>query len=456
MHEVFFKIKCGELLQSFFSQLNQLFTFYLVFPSMVALSIYLTVRLKYLQLTKIKLSFLTLFKSKSGGDGNISHYEAVSAVIAGNLGTGNISGIAVALQMGGPGALVWMWIMAFLGSIIQYSSCYLGVKYRVRNSSGEYAGGPMYYLKNGLGFKKLAIFFAVLTLGGAIAVGNFAQVNSVILPLTKLGFNPLLCSFFIMILTALVVLGGVQRVAKVAASIVPIMALVYLGAGLIILSYNADKVLPALLIMWKSAFLPSAVAGGAMGFGLMKALSTGFERGIFATDAGTGIVPILQSGARSYHPAMDGLVTLVAPLIVMFMCTMTGLILITTGAFEYSGLQSTNMVVYAFQKVFGDGVGMSIVFVSLALFAYTTILAWGGCAEKAAEFLWDKKRARKFQYLYLLLIPVGSVARVDFVWILADLLIAFMLLTNLWAIAGLSKEVIHGSRQFFQKEKNTI
>lgn len=438
---------------SFFSQFNQLLTFYLVFPSIVLLSIFLTIRLKCLQVTKMKLSILSLFKSGQKEDGNISHYEAISAVIAGNLGTGNISGMAIALTTGGPGALVWMWVMAFLGSIIQYSSCYLGVKYREQNSSGEYVGGPMYYLKNGLGLKKLSICFAGFTILAAILVGNFAQVNSTILPLKSLGVNPLLCGIVLMIMTAVVILGGMQRMAKVAASIVPAMAFLYIGTGLVILFFHRDLIGSAFLLMIQSAFKFSSFAGGALGFGLMKALSTGFERGIFATDAGTGIVPILQSGARSQSPVVDGVVTLVAPFLVMLICTLTGLILIVTGAFETPGLQSTNMVVFAFQKVFGEGVGMAIVFSSLFLFAYTTILAWGTCGEKAAEFLWDKKRSKMFQYVYLVLIPVGALARVDLVWALADFAIALMLLSNLYGIAGLSREVISESSSYFQKVK---
>jgi len=440
-------------LYSFFSQFIHFLTFYLVFPAILVLSVYLTVKLKFVQVTKMKLSILNLFKSNKQGDGNISHYEAISAVIAGNLGTGNISGMAIALSMGGPGSLVWMWLMAFLGSVLQYSSCYLGIKYRTKNSEGEYIGGPMYYLKNGLGLKKLSVCFAVFTLLAAVLVGNFAQVNSAMLPMQTLGVPPLVCGFAIMVLASLVTLGGLQRVAKVASSVVPAMALLYIGAGLIVLFFYKEQVIPALYLMLKSSFQLTSFAGGAMGYGLMKALSTGLERGVFATDAGTGVGSILQSGARSQHPVLDGVVTLVAPFLVMLICTMTGLILIVTGAFEQSGLQSTNMVVFAFQKVFGKTMGMSIVFCSLFLFAYTTILAWGGCGEKAAEFLWNKKKSKLFQYAYLALLPIGSVLRVDLIWVLADLSIALMLITNLVGIAGLSKEVIAGSLSFFGKKE---
>lgn len=432
-----------------FSVLNQNLTFFFVFPVIVALGVFLTIKLKALQVTRLKLSLSSMVSSEKEQAGNISNYQAIAAVVAGNLGTGNISGMAVALTMGGPGSLVWMWVMALLGSIIQYSSCVLGAKYREQNASGEYVGGPMYYLQKGLHMKKTAALFAFFTLVAALAVGNFAQVNSIVLPLQAMGLNPLLCAIAVAALASLVVLGGVQRIAKVAASVVPIMALFYLGSGVVILCLHKELVVPSFWLMIKSACQGSAAVGGVVGFSVIKALSTGLERGIFATDAGTGIVPILQSGARSKDVVMNGISTLIAPFLVMIVCTMTGLILLTTGAVSKPGLESTNMVVFAFSKVFGNVGGVSLVLTALFLFAYTTIIAWGGCAEKAAEFLWDKKKARMFQYLYLLLIPVGAIARVDFVWIFADLAISCMLITNLIGIIGLNKDVIQETKRYF-------
>lgn len=432
-----------------FLSLNQNLTFYCIFPVIVGLGIFFTIKLKYLQCTKLMMSLRSLLSSKEEGAGSISSYQAISSVVAGNLGTGNISGMAIALATGGPGSLVWMWIMAFLGSIIQYSSCVLGAKYRDKNARGEYVGGPMYYLQKGLKLKKLAISFSFFTLIAALAVGNFAQVNSIVLPLKSIGLNPLLCGIVIAILTSFVILGGVQRIAKVAASVVPVMALLYLGAGALILSLHSDAILPALWTMMKSAFQGSSFVGGVMGFTVIKALSTGFERGIFATDAGTGIVPILQSGARTKDVVVNGIATLVAPFLVMIICSMTGLILIVTGACDQIGLASTNMVVFAFSQVFGNTGGLIIVFSALFLFAYTTIIAWGGCAERAAEFLWNRKKVKLFQYLYLALIPVGAIARVDFVWVFADISISLMLITNLIGIMGLRKEVIAETKRYF-------
>ncbi len=433
----------------FLSYLNQSITFYCVFPCVTVLGLFLSMRLRFLQVTKLKKSFLSLLSSGKKETGSISGYQAVATVIAGNLGTGNISGIAIAIATGGPGSLVWMWGMAFLGSIIQYSSCVLGMKYRVKNSSGEYVGGPMYYLDKGLGLKKVALAFSCFTLIAAFAVGNFAQVNSIVLPLKSIGFPPMLCGSFLAIGAAFVMLGGVQRIARAASAIVPFMALVYLGASFVVLIHYQDAILPSLRLVFQCAFSNKAFFGGVLGFGVLKALSTGFERGLFATDVGTGIVPILQAGTRVKDPVINGVITLLPPFLVMVICSMTGLVLLVTGAAMESGLESTNMVVFAFQSVFGKGMGMAIVMLSLTLFAYTTIIAWGGCAEKAAEFIWNKKKARLLQCVYLALIPFGAISRVDFVWVFADLAISCMLLTNLIGIIGLSKEVVQETRRFF-------
>lgn len=431
---------------------NEALTSFFVFPAIIVLGIYLTVKLRFVQIFKLPMSFSSLLRKDSGCQGNISHYQAIASVLAGNFGTGNISGMAVAITTGGPGALVWMWIMAFLGAAIQYSSCILGVKYRKRNADGEYVGGPMYYLRDGLGYKKLAGLFACFTLFGALVVGNFAQVNSVILPMQKMGLDPLLCGSVIAILVGLVLLGGIQRVAWFASFIVPVKAFLYLSTALIILGLHAEKVMPAFKFMLTAAFDPKSAFGGIAAFSVMKAISSGFDRGLFATDAGTGIVPILQASARTSHPVIDGVVTLVAPFLVMIVCTMTGLVLIVTGVWQDSGLQSTNMVTAAFQEGLGHSVGAYVVIIALILFAYTTILAWACCAEKAMGFLYGIKYANYFKYVYVALVPIGAVMHVELIWRLADISISLMLMTNLVGIIGLSKEVIDESRQFFSKE----
>lgn len=427
-------------------QVNHAFTLYAIFPAIVLLGGYLTWRLKFPQATKLGLS-AKLMLQKSSGTGSISHYQAMSSVLAGNFGTGNISGIAIALTTGGPGALVWMWIMAFFGAAIQYASCYLGVKYRTQNEAREFSGGPMYYLSRGLGQKGLAIAFSVVTMLGAFTVGNLAQVHSISLPLKAAGLDPITTALIITISAFGVILGGIKRVARVASAIVPLKAVLYLGTGLVILAMHAEKVLPALSLMFHAAFDMKSAASGIVGFGIAQAISSGFDRGLFATDAGTGIVPILQSSARSQNPVLDGVVTLIAPFLVMTVCTMTGLVLIVTGACDI-GLKSTDMVTYAFETGLQSTFGFYVVMVSLMLFAYTTVIAWAYCGQKAMGFIWPKG-VKFFQYCYIAAIPIGGLLHVDLIWGLADMCISLMLLINVIGVAMLSKEVITASRNYF-------
>lgn len=436
-------------IDTFLGIFNQSFTLFLVFPAIICLGIYLTVRLKCIQITKLTDSVSSLIrKDGTNHEGNISRFGALSAVLAGNFGTGNISGMAVAIAAGGPGALVWMWVMAFFGSIIQYASCLLSVSYRTRTLENEYVGGPMYYLRDGLGYKGLAVLFSLFTIFGSITVGNFAQINSVILPLQEMGLNPLHCSLFIAAFVGIVILGGIKRIASFASYIVPFKALLYLGTAGVIIALNYDKVMPAFDLMFRSAFDFSAAAGGFLGAGMLKAITTGFDRGLFATDAGTGIVPILQASSRSKHPVGDGIATLIAPLMVMIVCTATGLVLITTGAWEVAGLQSTNMVTHAFSHGLGSSLGYYIVVACLILFAYTTILAWAYCGEKALGFLIGAEKGYRFRWLYIVLIPLGTYIQVGMIWTLADISITFMLIANLIGIAKLSGQVIQSSRQY--------
>lgn len=437
-------------LQNILMGFNQGFTFFLVFPALILMGIYLTIRLRFVQISKLKMSFASLVNKNEEQKGHISPLQAVSAVLAGNFGTGNISGMAVALATGGPGALVWMWLMAFLGAAVQYASCLLAVKYRTQNERGEYVGGPMYYLRDGLGWKGIGSCFAIVTVFASLMVGNLTQINSVTLPMQTLGIDPLYAGLAIALFVGLVILGGIQRLAKFASVVVPFKAVLYLGTAFLIIFFHFDKLPSALMLMLKSAISPTSAVGGVLGYGLLKAISTGFERGIFATDAGTGIVPILQASARTSHPVMDGIVSLIAPVLVMIVCTTTGLVLILTGAWQEPGLQSTNMVTYAFQEGLGSSLGGGIVMVSIMLFAYTTILAWAYCGEKAVGFLLGARQARYFRYFYVLMIPLGALVQVDLVWALADISISLMLITNMIGVVGLSSEVIQESRAFFR------
>lgn len=430
------------------SLLNEGFTFFVIFPSILVLGIYLTVRLRFIQFSKLGLSVKKLFQTREGEDG-ISHYQAVAAVLAGNFGTGNISGMAVAVTTGGPGALVWMWVIAFLGAAIQYASCLLGVKYREVNSRGEKVGGPMYYLSKGLGKKRLGAIFAIFAILGGLTAGNFTQVNSVVLPLQNLGIPPLVTALSMAFFVGLVLLGGLQRFAKFAASIVPIMAILYFGTAVLVLGLHANLVLPAFKQIFIAAFSPSSFLGGAMGFGIMRTIASGFDRGIFATDAGTGIAPILQSSTDSSDPISNGIVTLIAPILVMIVCTTTGLVLMVTGLWQ-SDLKSTNMVTAAFTEGLGSPLGGHIVTIALLLFSYTTVLAWANCSERAVGYLLGDSWIKRFRWFYIVMVPVGAYFQVEHVWLLSDISFSLMLATNMIGVAGLSKEVWRETRAAFQ------
>lgn len=427
-------------------------TLYLVFPGLLLLGLYLSVRLRLVQVTKLFSGFTTIFKKQENKEGSISHYQAVSSVLASNFGTGNISGMAMALTMGGPGALVWMWIMTFLGSAVQFANCLLGVKYSHKNEKGEYVGGAMYYLTKGLGLKKTALLFSIAVILAAFCAGNFVQVNSITLPFEGMGIAPWISGGVLTLLVGIVVLGGAQRIVRVCSAVVPVMAVLYFGAAVFILGRFHEQLLPMLQLVAKAAFSPASFLGGTVGFSVMKALTAGFDRAIFATDAGTGTVPLLQSGAQAKHPAIDGLVSLVAPVCVMVICSATVLVLMVTGAW-YGGLQSTNMVTHAFNLGLGWGnLGNYIVLISLFLFGYTTTIAWATCLQRAVDFIFGSRLVLPFLLLYTLLTPLGALINVDFAWILADISLISMLIINLIAVTGLSKEVIGDARSFFKAE----
>ncbi|MFN0065244.1 MAG: alanine/glycine:cation symporter family protein [Chlamydiales bacterium] len=429
-------------------KIYQIFTFGLLFPSIVLLGIYLTIRLRFLQISKLKIGFKQIFIKNKKAEGSISHFQAVVSVLAGNFGTGNISGMAVALSAGGPGALVWMWVMAFFGSIIQYASCLLAVKYREQNEKGEYVGGPMYYLSRGLGLRGIGILFALMVIFGAVSVGIFCQINSISLSLAQSGISPLITGVGVAFLVAIVMLGGMKRMAQVASMVIPFMAVLYLGSALVILALYAHEIGNSFKLMFQSALGFSAISGGAIGYAMMKVITTGLGRALFATDVGTGYVPILQAGARSRHHVIDGAVALVAPLMVMIVCTITALVLIVTGAYQ-SGLQSTTMVVHAFQLGVGKIIGTWIVNIALFLFGYTTILAWGCCFDRAIGYIFGSRLVSYCRLLFIALIPVGAFFQVEFVWLFADISLVIMTFLNLIGIFGLSREVISESRDYF-------
>jgi alanine or glycine:cation symporter, AGCS family len=419
---------------------------YLIIPTIFVLGAYLSFKLRFIQIAKFSRGF-KLFLLERDPTGKPSSFSAVSAVLGGNLGTGNIAGIAVALKAGGPGALFWMWVMALLGAAIKFTGCTLGVLYRQKNPNGGYIGGPMYYLEKGLNLPFLAKLFALATICGAMTVGNWVQMHSVALPLSDSGIHPLTSGVAMSLLVGLVVFGGLKRFNKVVSLIVPFMALGYISICLFILFSNLEKILPSFSLIFTAALNPTTVVGGVLGFTVLEAMRTGFDRGIFATDVGVGLAPIIHSAVDNPEMSIrqvaltQGLISTIPPIIVMIVCMLTGLVLMVTGAWQLPDVESTNMCIAAFKSGLGNQLAAPTITIILMFFAYTTILTWSFCADRAIEYLFSKKWVPYFQFLFTIFIPLGTLFTVNMIWSLADIFMNCMLLINVIGIIGLCKLV---------------
>lgn len=419
---------------------------YFFIPVLSVVGIYFTFKFRFIQITHC-LRAWKLFVSDRKLEGDSSSFSAMSAVLGGNLGTGNISGIAVALATGGPGAIFWMWVMATLGAILRFIGVTLGVLFRRKDELGENVGGPMYYLYRALKLKWTARVFCVVTILTAFTVGNLVQMNSISLPLIELGISPLIIGLVMAALVGGVILGGLHRFSAVVSYVVPIMAICYLIACMIILGLNADKIIPALNTILTAAFKPVPVASGILGYTVMQGVMSGFDRGLFATDCGVGVAPIIHASVDSSHTPRvqtaltQGLISTLSPFIVMVVCTLTGLVLIITDAWNITGLESTNVCIEAFRRGFHREAAGHIITLTLFFFAFTTILTWSFCAGKAMEFLVSAKAVKPIQWLFICVIPVGAYLKVHMIWTLADLFMNTMLLINLIGLVLLAKHV---------------
>lgn len=421
-----------------------------IFPLVIGIGGYYSFRLRFLQLTSLsKAISLVTTKEKKGG---ISSFGALAAILGGNLGTGNISGVAYALVTGGPGALFWMWIMAILASITKYAGCFLGVHFQKRNERGEWEGGPMYYLRDGLNHKLLAKLFCIVTITSALTVGNLVQVHALSLPIQDLKVSPLFLSLPLAILVGGILFGGMRRFSHVVSALVPMMAIAYIGACLLVLFFYKHEVLPNLWLIVSSAFDLGSMSSGILGYGLVHAIRAGFDRGLFATDSGLGLAPILHASVYDESKDHDnrhtqGLISILSPMIVMVVCTVTGLVLLTTGVVKKTALASTTMCMEAFRVGFSAEWAGHIVSITLFFFAFTTILTWNFCANRAVEFLVGLKYVRAFQWLFLLVIPFGAYMHETLVWTIADLSINFMFIINMVGVFGLRSIVLAYRRQ---------
>ena len=417
--------------------------------------VFLTLGLKGITLFKIPLAFNTLWAGRDGKGqkGDISGFNALMTSMSATVGTGNIAGVATAIALGGPGALFWMWCIALLGMATKFAEAVLAVHFREIDEKGQFVGGPMYYIKNGLpkSLAWLGTAFAIFGMIAGFGIGNTVQANSVASVLSSdYGVSTLVTGLILAVLAALVILGGIKRIAQVAGKLVPFMALAYIAAALVVVLMNAEQIPSAVALIVESAFNPVSAVGGFAGATIWAAIRFGVARGVFSNEAGLGSAPIAHACAQTNHPVQQGLIAMLGTFIdTLIICTLTGLVIVLTGAWQ-SGESGATLSSLAFNQAM-PGIGSHIVSLGLAIFAFTTILGWSVYGEKCTEYLFGVKSVIIFRCAWILAIPLGAMANLDFIWLLADTLNALMAIPNLIALLLLSPVVFSLSKQYFKK-----
>jgi len=428
-------------------------------PSIIILvgtGIYLTIRMRFIQFRGFGHA-VHLIRGKfdrHDDPGEVTHYQALSTALSATVGTGNIAGVATAIALGGPGAVFWMWITAIVGMATKYTSCTLALKFRTLHPDGSVSGGPMYTLLHGCNMKKTAMLFALFTLIASFGIGNMVQANSVADGLRYVyadaGNYNIIIGIIMAALVGMVILGGIKRIARVASAIVPVMAVIYCGAALIILFLNIDQIPSALFTIVNMAINPDAAIGGGIG----AAMQYGVARGVFSNEAGLGSAPMAHAAARTNEPVREGLVAMMGPFIdTIVICTMTALVIVIMGTWgdaRPEGLESAALSAHAFSLGLGT-YGGYIVGIGLMFFAFSTIIAWSYYGDRSAEFLFGKKAVLPYRIVYTLVIIIGASFPIQLVWNFADIaniLMAVPNLISLLLLAGLVKKL---SDDYFQR-----
>ena len=418
---------------------------------LVGTGIWLTIRLKLIQIFKLGEALKLIFSAKNDGSGDVNSFKALCTALAATVGTGNIVGVATAVKAGGPGALFWMWIAAFFGMATKYAECLLAVKYRTVDANGNISGGPMYYIENGLGkaYKPLAVLFAVFgVLCAYFGIGTFAQVNSIV-EITKIsaGIPVVYTGIALTVLVAAVTIGGLRSIANVASKIVPAMAVLYFLTTVGILICFADKVPEAIGMVLQDAFTPTAAQGGFLGATVMLAMRSGVARGVFSNESGLGSAPIVAAAAKTKWPAEQGLVSMTGTFIdTIIICTLTGLALTVTGVW-CGPLSGAAMTDAAFKMAFPAWGGM-LLMVGLVLFAFTTILGWNYYGERCVEYLMGVKAIMPYRVIFIILIACGPFLKLEEIWVLADIVNGLMAIPNLIALLALSGVVVAETKAY--------
>ncbi|MCY6960478.1 alanine/glycine:cation symporter family protein [Clostridium brassicae] len=425
---------------------------------LVGTGLYLTIRLGVLQIFKLPLALKYLFAKEEGEDleGDVSSFAALCTALSATIGTGNIVGVATAIKAGGPGAILWMWIAAFFGMATKYSEGLLAVKYRTVDENGQMSGGPMYYIEKGLGNKFLAKMFAVFGIGVAFfGIGTFPQVNAII-DAVNISFSipKIMTAVILTILVTLVTLGGIKSISKVSEAIVPFMAIFYVVACMGILIINASLIPDTIRLVIKSAFTPTAAAGGFLGATVRQAIQNGIARGVFSNESGLGSAPIASAAAKTKSCVRQGLISMTGTFFdTIVICTMTGLTLVLTGVWS-GDLAGASMTTDAFRRGLSiPGIGEKVVTIGLLFFAFTTILGWNYYGERCTEYLFGIKGIRPYKIIFILLIASGAFLKLDLIWVIADIVNGLMAIPNLIGLIGLSGVVVYETKAYFKELK---
>ena len=447
-----------EAFESFISSINALVWGPPMLVMILGVGLFLSIGLKLMPVLKLRAGFQLMWKGRTGAEseGEIPPFQALMTALSATVGTGNIAGVATAVFLGGPGALFWMWLTALVGMATKYSEAVLAVRFREVDERGAYTGGPMYYIRNGLGKKWawLGVLFAIFAAVAAFGIGNTVQANSVADVLeTNFNLPHWVTGLVLMALVGLVLIGGIKRIGQVASALVPFMAIAYVLVGLMVLAINANQIPNAIAMVFTHAFSPVAAEGGFAGAAVWAAVRFGVARGIFSNEAGLGSAPIAHAAAQTKNPINQGMVAMLGTFIdTIIVCSITGLVIISSGAWT-SGETGAALTSLAFETGL-PGFGNYVVAISLAIFAFTTIIGWSFYGERCIEFLFGVKAIVPYRVIWILAIPVGATINLGLIWLIADTLNAMMALPNLVALLLLSPVVFKLTREHFEKERS--
>ena len=443
---------------------------------LLGIGILLTLNLKVLQVFHLPEALRLLFtphRDHHSKQGEVTSFAALCTALAATIGTGNIVGVATAVGIGGPGALFWMFVAAFFGMATKYAECLLAVKFREQDSRGHFVGGPMFYIKNGIGprhaktAKVLAVLFAVFgVVAACLGIGTYTQINSVVEAANQLHCDRLWVTVIITILTIIITYGGLRTISKTAQKVVPVMGLVYILTCIAVIVLNIGKVPDAVMLILESAFSTAPAVGGFAGATIMMAMQKGVARGIFSNEAGLGSAPIAAASAKTNSPVEQGLISMTGTFIdTIIICMLTGLTLVITGAWcsDQTGVAMTTL---AFQGTLGNEIGLYVVNISLMLFAFTTIIGWNFYAERCIIYLFGVKGVKPFRSLYILIVAsyilivlyvdmnnVADKTAINTIWTIADLANGLMAIPNLIALFMLRKVIFSETKAFFTGKK---